>query len=53
MFETPKTYTEGMEEVVKWANGLPADISKRFMLDVYKVYMEWKFILETSEEADA
>ena len=52
MFKTPKTYTEGMEEVVKWANDLPADMAKRFMLDVYKIYMEWRFLLETQVEIE-
>lgn len=52
MFTLPETYTEGMEEVVKWANNLDADMSKRFMLDVYKIYMDWKYILETLEEDD-
>lgn len=50
MFETPKTYTEGMEEIVKWANSMEEAAAKRFMLDVYKIYMEWRYVLETMEE---
>lgn len=48
MFTVPDTYTEGMEEVVKWSNSLPEEYSKRFMLDVYKIYMEWKYTLDTT-----
>lgn len=52
MFDLPKTYTQGMEEIVKWSNSLTEDIAKRFMLDVYKLYVEWKYILETNQELE-
>jgi len=48
MFELPKTYTQGMEEIVAWANKMNEDMSKRFMLDLYKIYMEWKYVIETA-----
>lgn len=48
MFTIPQSYKEGMEEIVKWANALEEETAKRFMLDTYKIYMEWKYILETS-----
>jgi hypothetical protein len=50
MFTVPKTYTEGMEEIVKWSNSLPEDYSTRFMLDLYKIYIDWKYLLETTVE---
>ena len=49
MYTTPQTYKEGMEEVVLWANKLEESIAKRFMLDIYKIYLEWKYIVETSQ----
>lgn len=52
MFEVPKTYTEGMEEIVKWANSLNSDTAKRFMLDVYKIYIDWKYLLNTLPEEE-
>lgn len=53
MFNLPSTYKEGMEEIVLWANKLEESTSKRFMLDIYKIYVEWKYILETvSTEED-
>jgi len=48
MFELPKTYTQGMEEIVAWANQMNEEMSKRFMLDLYKIYMEWKYVIETA-----
>lgn len=48
MYTTPQTYKEGMEEMVKWANDLPENISKRFMLDIYKIYIDWRYIYETA-----
>ena len=51
MLTIPQTYTEGMEEIVKWANGLDESTSKRFMLDLYKMYMEWRYILETQADS--
>ena len=50
MFNTPKTYIEGMEEIVQWANSIEEDSARRFMLDLYKIYMEWRYIFETMEE---
>jgi hypothetical protein len=50
VYSTPQTYKEGMEEMVKWANDLPENISKRFMLDLYKIYIEWRYLFETSPE---
>jgi hypothetical protein len=52
MYSTPQTYKEGMEEMVKWANNLPENISKRFMLDLYKIYIDWRYIFETSPEEE-
>lgn len=52
MYSTPQTYKEGMEEMVKWANDLPENISKRFMLDLYKTYLDWRFLFETSPEEE-
>ena len=37
-----------MEEIVAWANKMNEDMSKRFMLDLYKIYMEWKYVIETA-----
>lgn len=51
-FEMPKTYIEGMEEIVKWANGLDPEVSRRFMLDVYKIYIDWKYLLDTIPAED-
>ena len=55
MFEIPQSYKEGMEEIVKWANALDAEVSKRFMLDVYKIYIDWKYLMHTipTEDIDA
>lgn len=47
MFKLPKTYKQGMEEIVIWANELPEEDAKRFMLDIYKTYIDWKYLLET------
>lgn len=54
MYSTPSTYKEGMEEIVKWANDLPENISKRFMLDIYKTYVDWRYLFDTApgEEKD-
>lgn len=52
MFTLPSTYKEGMEEVVKWANSLPEDISRQFMLDVYRIYIDCKFLLELIPQED-
>lgn len=49
MFTIPQSYKEGMEEIVLWSNSLSEDVAKRFMLDVYKMFIEWKYILETSQ----
>lgn len=48
MFDIPKTYTQGMEEIVAWANKMNEQMAKRFMLDLYKIYMEWKYVIETA-----
>lgn len=55
MFEIPQSYKEGMEEIVKWANGLDAEVSRRFMLDLYKIYIDWKYLMHTipTEDIDA
>lgn len=47
-FTLPSTYKEGMEEMVKWANGLPEAVSHRFMLDMYKIYIDWKYLFDTT-----
>lgn len=52
MFETPKTYTEGMEEMVKWANGMEEKLAHRFMLDLYKIYIEWRYVFETAPKEE-
>jgi hypothetical protein len=52
MYSTPSNYKEGMEEIVKWANNLPENISKRFMLDIYKIYLDWRYILDTNPEQE-
>jgi hypothetical protein len=54
-FELPRTYIEGMEEIVKWANSLDPETSKRFMLDIYKIYIDWKYLLDATpvEEINA
>jgi len=55
MFDLPKTYQQGMEEIVGWANKLDESFGHRFMLDCYKIYMEWKYVIETApaeEEQD-
>jgi len=41
-----------MEEIVKWSNALPEDISKRFMLDVYKIYIDWKYLIDTAPKEE-
>jgi hypothetical protein len=41
-----------MEEIVKWANTLDKEVSKRFMLDVYKIYIDWKYLLDTIPAED-
>jgi len=51
MFTTPISYTEGMEEIVRWANELPKDVSHRFMLDIYKTYIDWKFLMDSTAPA--
>lgn len=51
-FDIPQTYKEGMEEIVIWANALDLDVSKRFMLDVYKIYVDWKYLLESNPIED-
>lgn len=48
MYNTPQTYKEGMEEMVKWANSQPEQIAKRFMLDIYKLYIDWRYLLDTT-----
>ena len=45
-FSLPNNYKEGMQEVVDWSQKQQPDIQMRFMLDVYRLYMEWKFNLE-------
>ena len=50
MYSTPQSYKEGMEEMVKWANAQTEDISKRFMLDLYRIYIDYRYILETNIE---
>jgi hypothetical protein len=52
MYSTPTTYKEGMEEMVKWANAQPENISKRFMLDLYKIYIDYRYILDTTIEEE-
>lgn len=52
MFTIPNSYKDGMEEIVKWANSLDEETSKRFMLDVYKIYIDWKYLMGTIPTED-
>lgn len=52
MYSTPQSYKEGMEEMVKWANDLPENISKRFMLDLYKIYIDWRYLYDTAPNGE-